>query len=239
MGFAYCLLIMKCIINWFLVLLGIRKPLLVIFTGTIGGGKTSAVKFANKLPGVVGLQECTDEVFSELFFNHVPQDKNSCRHILFSFVIPKVMIALTLVRRRFLRPHMVVLDRLALDNLGFSYTMNFKEPDENFNFCLSMANRLHESFNVKIYFIEYISASVHREVLSRRAESCVAPKEKLIREEEINNYDWFVMRELNFVLRHYYRAAGYSLNQMRYVAKSSDSPLRHQDTLMNILYNAL
>jgi len=230
----------KCYLNWFLVFFKLRKPLLIVFTGAVGGGKSSSIQYIQNLPGAVGILESSDKCFQEFFFANTPQKPGGCRHLLFSIVIPKTMIAISLVRRRTFVPHLVAMDRLSLDNLAFSYCLNFNEPAEHLTFCKDAETSLRSYYRMRIYFIEYSDSDLHWQVIRDRSlKPDNPPKEQEMRNLEAENYDWFWNREVSDTIRYFYRVCGYPPSSMRRVIKTSSKPEHHQRALLEILADAL
>jgi len=226
---------LKCIINWILVTLRLRKPTLLVFTGSFGSGKSSAARLINTLPGAVGWIESSDDIFSEIFFQHVPQKPNCCRHILYSVVLPKTLAALSFAQRKFFRPHLIGLDRLSLDNLAFSYAFNFPEPPEHLKFCQQIESQLQYKFNFRIFFYEFATAKLQQEALTDRLTKTLMPHEKIVRECEVKEFDWMYIRELNLVLRHFYRACTYPVKTIQQVVRTSNDDSELQENLIKLL----
>jgi len=212
------LLQVKCYVNWALVFLRIKKPLLVVLTGPPGTRRSAGISFTNgKLPGSLGLfQSFHRQYFYEITLdNTIPTKKT-----LFEISLPKSVLASQLSSS-----HLLVVDRLTVDALAFNHLARVllwnREMLELIR-PLEEASQLKSRYRVKIYFLRYGSETAYREALRKlAARDAPSDAEQKFRLLSLRDFKWFKQQEVCLVLRHFLRVLGYG-PEIHYVERDSD-----------------
>lgn len=222
----------KCYINWLLVLLKLKKPLLIILTGAVGLDKTDGIIFANTyLPGVLGIFQ---SFHREFFYETILNGNNFLsRQTLFEISFPKSIIASQLSTN-----HLVIMDRLTVDVLAFNYISRITFINQRLSELLHTleSQSLPNRYRIKIYFLEYANKLLYKEKLRAAINSrSHSTAERQVRILMHRDFSWEKQREMCFVLRHYLRA----FNLAQYLTYIAVDDHENAETWLMIYHDAL